>query len=447
MSGKAWNVPKPVNVISSEIYCADPTAAEFRGRLYVYGTNDHQQYREGKTGSNTYEAIRSLVVFSTGDMVNWQYHGEIRVGEIAPWIYASWAPSIIAREESDGLTHFYLYFSNSGCGVGVITSTDPVSGWRDPLGKPLIEAGMPTLGDVPNPFDPGAALDAQGNGWLTFGGGVAKNGSPAMPRTARIVRLGADLISLGSEFSEIPAPYFYEASELNILGDTFLYTFNTNWEPRTDWHQTDAAPATRCSMCCMTTKTPLDSASWQYRRDYFANPGDQGCPDSNNHTHLHNFCGQWYLFYHTLQREAAIGETGGYRALCVTPSAADAENGCGKTVIAEVKQLRPLDPFTAHAAAECFSASGITFVTDGNGTVTGVRAEEAGAWICVRGADFGDAGACGFVPQITGGTAALLLDSPEGSAVSFDAPLTGCHDLYLVLSDAGCVLTNWQFTA
>ena len=34
-------------------YIADPTAIEYNGRLYVYGTNDHQQYEAG-TASNTY---------------------------------------------------------------------------------------------------------------------------------------------------------------------------------------------------------------------------------------------------------------------------------------------------------------------------------------------------------------------------------------------------------
>lgn len=109
-------------------FVQDPTSVEYNGRLYVYGTNDHQQYQEDT--ENDYDQIRSLVVFSTDDMVNWIYHGRIEVGEIAPWIANSWAPSITSRVEEDGLTHFYLYFANSGQGVGVTTSTDPVEGWE-----------------------------------------------------------------------------------------------------------------------------------------------------------------------------------------------------------------------------------------------------------------------------------------------------------------------------
>ena len=127
------------NPISPDFFCADPTAIEYEGRLYVYGTNDHQQFEAaGPDADNTYEKIKSFLVFSTDDMVNWTYHGEINVGKIAPWIQASWAPSIVSREEADGKTHFYMYFSNSGVGTGVITSTAPVTGWTDPLGHCFI---------------------------------------------------------------------------------------------------------------------------------------------------------------------------------------------------------------------------------------------------------------------------------------------------------------------
>ena len=92
------------NPISASVFCADPTAVEYNGRLYVYGTNDHQQFLvNGKKGSNDYGAIKSLVVFSTDDMVNWTFHGTINAGQICNgWIAASWAPSICYRELEDG---------------------------------------------------------------------------------------------------------------------------------------------------------------------------------------------------------------------------------------------------------------------------------------------------------------------------------------------------------
>jgi len=329
----------------------------------------------------------------------------------------------------------------------VITSTDPVSGWHDPLGKPLIEAAMEGLGDVPNPFDPGAAIAEDGTGWLTFGGGVAKYGNNAMPHTARIVKLGEDLLSVGSEIREIPAPYFYEASELNIIGDTFLYTFNTNWEERTAWGIPDAAPPSRCSMCCMSTKTPLDSESWIYQTDYFANPGDQGYSDSNNHTHLQEFCGKWYLFYHTLQREAGIGASGGFRSLCVTEACIDSDGVCSRAFAGDqaVTQMHSVNPYDRHDASELSNSAAIRYISDSSGLVTGIGALEDGSWICVRGVDFGTAGAKGLEAEISGGGLEVRLDTPDAAAFAFSDSLTGNHDIYLCLTKAGTVLKGWRF--
>ena len=42
------------NPISANVFCADPTALEYNGRMYVYGTNDHQEFMaNGKKGDNT----------------------------------------------------------------------------------------------------------------------------------------------------------------------------------------------------------------------------------------------------------------------------------------------------------------------------------------------------------------------------------------------------------
>ncbi|MBQ8883185.1 MAG: beta-xylosidase, partial [Oscillospiraceae bacterium] len=97
VSGNVYKTDRNANPISGSIFCADPTSVEYNGRLYVYGTNDTQQSEQDTV--NDYDQIKSLVVFSTDDMVNWIYHGRIETGEIAPWIYNSWAPSIVSRVE------------------------------------------------------------------------------------------------------------------------------------------------------------------------------------------------------------------------------------------------------------------------------------------------------------------------------------------------------------
>ena len=445
------------NPISSEIFCADPTAVEYEGRLYVYATNDHQQYiAKGADAENTYERIKSFVIFSTDDMVNWIYHGTIDTASIAPWVWASWAPSVISRVEADGLTHFYLYFSNSGAGVGVLTATNPLGPWTDPLGHMLVSAQTPGLTDCPQPFDPGAVIDDEGTGWLSFGGGVAPGGTDAMPGTARIVRLGSDLISLEGPIAQIPAPYFFEASELNYINGTFVYTYCSNWKERAEEPRIPVA-----GMDYMTTKTPLDPESWVFRGEYFKNPGRSGFDYSNNHTHLHKYQGTWYMIYHTMSLKAAMGIKGGYRSVCVNELPVDEERvtltAVGGTSRGIVKPLKSVNPFETQPAASRAAGAGLSWNAPGY-----TLNMESGAWTRVAGVDFADAGAQGtFFAEVKGkGTLEVRLDSLTGetvAAVAFDstqdfvtvqAPAAlpdGTHDLYFVLSGKYIWFAAWQF--
>ena len=452
------------NPISGEIFCADPTAVEYNGRLYVYGTNDHQQYLvKGANAENTYEQIKSFVVFSTADLVNWTYHGTINTAAICPWIIASWAPSVVSRVEADGLTHFYLYFSNSGYGVGVLTATDPLGPWTDPLGGNLITPNTPGLRDCPQPFDPGAVIDADGVGWLAFGGGVAPHGTDEMPGTARIVRLGADMISFDSEFAEIPAPYFFEAGELNTVGDTYIYTYCTNWKERTPWERDFPLPTTAC-MAYMTTKTPLDPESWVYRGECFMNPGRAGFDYSNNHTHMHKFAGQWYMIYHTMQLKKLMRIQGGYRSICVDPIAVDeaaaAITPCGGTQRGITASVSPMDAMAEQDASARFNGADLR--TFGQ---SGAISLQPGAWFGVRQVRFPDeARDLTFLARVQGrGAVEVHADALNGEIIArlaFDsaaspavvtadalAQLTGLHDLYFVFSDTAVTVNAWQFAA
>jgi len=127
------------------------------------------------------------------------------------------------------------------------------------------------LGHCRAPFNPGAVIDDEGTGWLSFGGGgKGEVGTDYMPGDARIVRLGKDLISLDSEIVEIKAPYHFEANELNY---------------------------------------------WNY-----------GMGFSNNHTHLQKYKGDYYLFYHNMCLQEHKGTNGGFRSLCVNKLKVDEKN-------------------------------------------------------------------------------------------------------------------------
>ena len=319
-------------------YIADPTAIEYDGRLYVYGTNDHQQYEAG-TPTNTYEAIKSLVVISTDDMVNWTYHGLIDVKSVAPWIMASWAPSIISKPQADGSTLFSLYFSNSGTGSGVIQATSPLGPWTSPLSANLTDG-----------FDPGAVIDDSGDGWLAYGGG-----------TGKIVKLGADLHSIAAGPVLPPTPYHFEANELNFINGTYVYTYNNDWSAHTPWNYGGEKP-TACSMVYFTSRTPLDASSWTYGGNYFKNPGENGMNYGNNHTHLHKYQGKWYLFYQANNLEPSIGSHGGFRSIYVDEIEVDEANVVLHECIPTfrgVDAVKPLNPYTEQYAATCAATLGI----------------------------------------------------------------------------------------
>lgn len=465
-SNTVYKTERNANPISPSIFCADPTAVEYEGRLYVYGTNDTQQAEEDTT--NDYDQIKSLVVFSTDDMVNWVYHGRIETGEIAPWIQNSWAPSIVSRKEKDGKTHFYLYFSNNGNGVGVITATNPLGPWSDPLGEPLIYQNMPGLENCPAPFDPGVCIDENGTGWLSFGGGVSASGNTVHTKVPKVVKLGEDLLSFDSEFVSIDAPYFFEASELNYIDGTYYYTYSTDWQqrgPGWDYEGIDAPPT--CSMAYLTTKTPLDSESWEYRGAYFYNSGQNADGESglrwgNNHTHFCEYQGTNYILHHTLLLEELQGGTAGFRSLMVDYLPMDSETGEIPITAASrkgVSQIKLLDPYAENSGAVMFTSADIGY-TDGVNPAAKSNAD--GAWIYVKGADFGY-GASEFMAQVKGkGRIEVRLDdlSNEAAAyIEFDcdeytwvrstdfAEFDGRnHNIYLVFSSAGIELNTWQFT-
>ena len=458
------------NPVSSEFYCADPTAVEYEGRLYLFGTNDHQQFEiVGPDKDNSYEKIKSFLIFSTDDMVNWIYHGEINVGEIAPWIMNSWAPTITSRVEEDGLTHFYLYFSNNGLGVGVITATNPLGPWNDPLGKPFISTSTPGLTNCPNPFDPGVVIDENGDGWLAFGAGKAAGGTDYMPGSARIVKLGEDMLSFASDFVEIPAPYLFEASELNYINGTYVYTYNTDWSSHGERWDYECTVPSQCSMVYMTTKTPLDSSSWEMKGEYFKNPGLSGFDYSNNHTHLHKFNGEYYIFYHTLMLKGGIGITGAYRSLGVDEIEVDEATVTierSKGTKQGISYVSSVNPFEKNMAAELNNTANISFDTT-NPAEPVVVSEGEGSWISVKNVEFtgSDEPLAESMVLLAGvkgsGRIEVRLDKKDGAlltGIDFDTEgevqtiyndvvvqTGGMHDLYFVFSGAEIEFYSWEF--
>ena len=393
----AYKTDACANPILPYNLCADPTAVEYKGRLYVYGTNDQQELNTTKnTTKNTYGKINQLVCMSTADLVNWTFHGTIDVKSISGWMNCSWAPSIVSREESDGKTHFYLYYTNQASGIGMLTATSPTGPWTDPIGRALIDWSTPGRGSQSNIIDPGVCIDDEGNGWLSFGGGDPNsNGSKLMPGNARIVKLGKNMKSLASEIKEIPAPFHFEANELNFINGKFVFSYSGGWSCNSgDWSRyagkgSYACPG-NCSILMMQTDDPLNG-EWKYTGEMLKNPGSFGYPWGNNHSHMQKFGEQWYMIYHTQYIEGKMGISGGYRSIALNPITVNestvkitapsmSNNGPG-----QLTANRPTSD--SYIEAECIAnAAGISAgkVSGASGGVA-VTDIQAGDWTMIRG--------------------------------------------------------------
>ena len=428
------------NPISGCVFCADPTALEYNGRLYVYGSNDSQEFiANGKGGENSYGKIKSLVVFSTDDLVNWTFHGTIDVAKLCsswtgnPWYKGfmnSWAPSVTWRTTEDGKEEFFLYFANTSHGVGVLTADSPIGPWKSPLKASLINRDTPGALPCNWIFDPGVMIDENGTGWLSFGGGDPnEKGTDIQPNNARIVKLKPSMIELDGSAIKIPAPYHFEASELNLLDGKFVYTYCSNWADRkdADWNKykqeqniTISKPD-KCTMCYMVNDDPTNPDTWKYKGVIGPHPGSS----PNNHSHLHKYQGNYYYIYHNggllegmKNAKAVDSNASTYRSICIDQATVDEATQTISKVTLTTKgpaPLKPLNPYELQQAETMASCGGVGYDDFKNiKTITskntmGNDASEnmyikmkAGSWTSLRNVDFGETGARSFLFRTKG---------------------------------------------
>ena len=442
------------NPISACVFCADPTALEYNGRLYVYGSNDHQQFiANGKKGENNYTKIKSLVVFSTDDMVNWTFHGTIDVAKLCsswvtnPWYQGfgvSWAPSVTWRTTEDGDDEFFLYFCNSSHGVGVLKANSPIGPWTSPNNRLLIH--YDTQGANPQKtnanFDPGVVIDDNGVGWLSFGG---LGPSTIMPEAARIVKLKPSMTEVDGAAVKIHAPYHFEANELNVIGGKYVYTYCSNWADRVDadWnaykaeHGISAPKPGVCTMCYMVSDNPTDPNSWVYKGVYGPHPG---MGTNNNHSHLQKFQGEYYHIYHAAPlmqkwREAGVidNDCGIFRSICVNKASVNESTQNISQVtpnIEGVTAIKNLNPYQWQEAETMASCGGVEYedftnITKntrisrlGNDASANMQVNmKGGAWISQRKVDFGATGAGKFTIRAKGTAKIELRFSRAGRPV------------------------------
>lgn len=440
------------NPCVTQKFSADPGAMEYNGRVYVYATNDGDQNLQNPS-ENTYGQIKQINVMSSADMVNWTDHGSIDVagaGGAASWASNSWAPCA-AHKTINGKEKFFLYFANSGGGIGVLTSDSPTGPWKDPIGRALITKSTPNCSGVEWLFDPAVLVDDDGTGYLYFGGGVPK-GKESAPQTHRVVKLGSDMVSLAGNPVTINAPWSFEDSGINKVGNTYYYTYCTNW---------NGGPYGNARIAYMTSNSPM--GPFTYKGTCLNNPGDFFQTAGNNHHSIVTLNGKSYIFYHAeWLNKQMFGSQKGYRTTHVdTISFGNGQISNAKGTLTGVSQVKNLDAFT--------KTSGATFAWQAGVNVYGlgdtIAAYNRGDWSGVSGLDFGN-GASAVKLNVASKNGAIIRmsqDSPSGKVLGYlTVPATGdnltftdvtCNftkisgvkNVFFTMSD-DVVISSWQFT-
>ncbi len=479
--------PGDSNPLMTQRYGADPYAFVHDGRVYVYMTNDSQELDPNDPDhTNTYAKINQINVISSADLVNWTDHGSIQVAGpdgVATWATNSWAPGM-ASKVVDGKEQFFLYFCNNGGSSGVIVGDSPIGPWRDPIGKPLVNAQTPGASDGQNwLFDPAPFVDSDGQAYLYFGGGAVER-DPNNPRSTRVIRLGEDMVSTVGEAEVIDAPQVFEASHVFERDGIYYYSYSSNFngESRPEGYPGGGVIAYLMSDSPMGPWTPAQLPA-RNNGTVFQNPSTFFGVGGNNHQSFFELNGRHYLAYHAQTVNLALvggvsSQVRGFRSTHIdeVTFAADGTMDLVQGTYAGVDQVQPLDVSGRVEAETIAWQKGMTTIPvdepAGDGAAVNMALDKVddGDWVALSQASLDGVGRLDAkVRVLAPGTSATVhldtADGPQVGELTFDsAPgawatvsttlddVEGEHDLYVVFhgddADGGLVQVDaWTFGA
>lgn len=376
------------NPLMTQRYGADPYAMVYDDEVFVYMTSDNFKYNGNSIATNSYEQIHTINCISSKDMVNWTDHGVMAVAGssgAARWANCSWAPTAM-HATVNGKEKFFLYFANNGSGIGVVTSDTPYGPWTDPIGAELVSSRTPTCNTVTWLFDPAVLMDDDGTAYLYFGGGVPQ-GKASDPGTARVVKLGKNYTSLDGSPKAINPPYLFEDAGANKVGDTYVYSYCSNWD-------CTGNPMSNAQICYMTSKDPM--GPFTYKGMFLPNHSEffQGS-GGNNHHAAFKFKDKWYIAYHALLLQMKDSRLGGkdlgYRSTNIDYLSVDESTATfnkAKGTRSGVDQVQYVNPFDKVEAETMAWMAGIDTKNGGSNML--VTTGGAGNWTGVAGVDFGE---------------------------------------------------------
>lgn len=422
------------NPIVQTCFTADPAPMVYKDTLYLYTSHDEDDAK----GFH----MLDWKCYSTKDMVNWTDHGVIASLATFKWAVQAndaWAPQCVERDGK-----FYLYVPISVPGwpknvIAVAVADNPLGPYTDPLGRPLIDKATGYI-------DPTAFVDDDGQAYLYFG-------NPNI----WYVKLNKDMISYSGEV---------------VKTDTKPSNYQEGpWFYKREGHYYLAYASTCCPEGIGYAMGDSPTGPWEYKGMIM----DPNKLSSGNHPGIIDFKGKSYVFgfSYTLNWELTDVHRE-RRSVCVEEMTYNADGTIQKRdwwSKEGVEQVGRFNPYAqVEAATICYESGVKTKPRGGDKQGVYVTVTDNGAYIKIKGVDFGDKGATRFFASLAGtaegATITLRLDSEAGNAIGTlkvkpsgaldkweiqsctvkDA--RGVHDLYLKFFGKGTPVMNvdwWKF--
>lgn len=275
------------NPVIKERFSADPAAIVHDGTIYLYAGHD-QAAEDGD-----FFVLKEWSIYSSTDLKDWNLEGSFDRTAFE-WARndSAWAAQTVER---DGKFYWYVTVLNddpenserNGYAVGVAVSDDPVHGWEDALGKPLVRSDMtdpPESMDANQTWDdidPSVFIDDGGQAYLYWGN-----------THLYYAKLKDNMIELDGEIHKVDIEgmpgTFTEAPWIHEYQDQYYLTFAMNY-PEELVYATSDSPA----------------GPWEYQGLLMDTLEDSG----TSHQAVLEYEGEWYFIYHT----AALPTGGNFR--------------------------------------------------------------------------------------------------------------------------------------
>lgn len=422
------------NPVVQTKFTADPAPLVVGDTVYLITSHDEDDAK----GFH----MRDWLCYSSKDMVNWTDHGAIASLATFKWAKQdndAWAPQCVERDGK-----FFLYVPISVAGwpknvIAVAVADNPLGPYKDALGKPLIDKANGYI-------DPTVFVDDDGQAYLYWG-------NPNIWH----VKLNKDMVSVSGEIVKAAVkPRNYQEGP---------------WFYKRGGHYYLAYASTCCPEGIGYSMSDSPTGPWEFKGQIM----DGNPLSSGNHPGIIDFKGKSYVFgfnYVLNWEQTAIHRE--RRSVCLAELTYNQDGTIQKLPFWKsegVAQVGTFDPFAeVQAATICFERGVKTKPRDEGKWGVYASAIDNGAYIKIKGVDFGQQGAAKFTASLatlereatialridseTGTTLGTLKVKPTESAGSWESQscqvrgARGVHDLYIKVFGSGASPVNidwWKF--